>query len=269
MTLTNRMIDGVIVGDVIGRYEAGNKFRPIKTIDFVNQLINDRWIISIPRCIAEYHGWWDTWEKERHLSMAAHLKPGMSFFDVGTCDGWEAVVYSQMLGGAANMVLIEPSLNMWPNIKLIWGKNNLRKPCATYSGFAADVDSSDAACMIWPDWPKIANYREFIKGRDFALLEHPANIGIPRIKLDTLALHTAMPDALNIDVEGSELLVLRGAQEILKKKHPLVWISIHPEFIKKFGHTPEMLHEFMTDCGYTGEYLGYDHEDHYFFRAKT
>jgi FkbM family methyltransferase len=261
------MVDGVIVGDEIGRYEAGNKFRPVETIDFVEQAINDRWNIRIPRCIAEYHGWWDTWEKERHLSMAKHLKPGMSFFDVGTCDGWEAVVYSQMLGGAKKMMLIEPSVVMWPNIKLMWEKNRLAKPLATYCGFASDVDSSDRSSVNHSRWPREAR-GDFMKGNAFMLMERNEHAAIPRRKLDTLASQTFVPDAISIDVEGAELLVLRGAQKILEKKHPLVWASIHPEFIKRFGHTPDMLHEFMTDCGYSGEYLGNDHEDHYFFKAK-
>jgi len=265
----NRLVNGVIVGDLIGKYEAGRKFRPVETIEFTEQTVNDRWRIRIPRFLAEYSGWWDTWEKERHLSMSQHLKPGMTFFDVGTSDGWQSILYALMLGGPQRMVLIEPTAEVWPNIKLIWEQNRLAMPKACYLGFLADSDT-DQGCVHFGCWPDGPDYSHFLKGRAFTLLDDQGDAFVPRRKLDTLASLVRWPDAINVDVEGAELLVLRGAEETLKSRHPLVWVSVHPEFMDKgFHHTPRMLHEFMSDCGYNGKLLAIDHEEHHLFTANS
>src|SRR6266852_1894186 len=165
---TNRMIDGQIIGDRIGKYEAGQKFRPIETIEFVDQQISGRWVVRIPRFLAEYHGWWDTWEKERHFSMFDHLKAEMLFYEVGASDGWQAAFYASMVG-APNVVLIEPTAELWPNIKLIWQQNNLALPRATFLGFCGDHDTPNGTAdhSSWPEGP---DYSQFVKGRMFSYL---------------------------------------------------------------------------------------------------
>jgi FkbM family methyltransferase len=259
---TNRMIDGQIVGDRIGRYEAGQKFRPVETIEFVDQQISGRWVVRIPKFLAEYHGWWDTWEKERHFSMFDHLKAGMLFYEVGASDGWQSAFYASMIGGASNMVLIEPTTELWPNIKAILEHNNLSLPRATYMGFCGErnIGNDSLQFSAWPEGP---DYSQFVKGQMFSCLGYATQK--PCRTLDSLAVAIGEPDALNIDVEGAELLVLQGAEKTLKEKHPLIWLSIHPEMMETFGHTPRMLFDFMEHCGYRNELLAVDHEQHFFF----
>lgn len=256
------MINGKIVGDKIGRYEAGQKFRPIETIEFVDQQISDQWAVRIPKFLAEYHGWWNTWEKERHESMFEHLKPGMLFYEVGAMDGWQAAFYASMVGGASFMVLIEPTPELWPNIKTIWEQNNLSLPRATFMGFCGNQDA-ESGSVRFSAWPEGPDYSQFVKGRMFSSLDDSTQK--PCRRLDTLIVEIGAPDVLNIDVEGAELLVVRGAEQTLKEKHPLIWLSVHPEMMEIFGHTPGMLFDFMKDCGYRSDLLAVDHEQHFFF----
>src|SRR6266403_2616484 len=98
-------------------YYLGDKFRPVEEIEFVQQLVNRRWFVTLPKFLSEYHSWWDDWELQCHLSMDKHLKPGMVLYDVGAFDGWQSAMFSQMVGGPKNMVLIEPVAEMWANTK--------------------------------------------------------------------------------------------------------------------------------------------------------
>jgi len=261
-SMENRLINGVIVGDPIGRYEAGRKFRPIETIEFTDQLISDRWTIRIPKFLADYHGWWDAWEKERHLSMAANLKPQMTFYEVGASDGWQAALYAK-IAPTEKIVLIEPAADVWPNIKLILEQNGLAIPKATYVGFAADYDAGVAEINL-DSWPNL-DYSNFLKGQSFALLHSKEGSSLPRRKLDTIVERAGKPDAINIDVEGSELAVLQGAEETLRKWHPLIWLSIH----QGVGPAPAVVYQFMRSCGYNGDFLAVDHEEHHFFTANS
>lgn len=261
---SNRMVNGKIIGDEIGKYDAGQKFRPVETIEFVDQRISGRWLVRIPKFLAEYHGWWDTWEKERNESIFDHLKPGMVFYEIGASDGWQAAFYASMVGGASFMVLIEPSVELWPNIRSIWRANNLSVPRATYCGFCSDHDTANGTVQL-SDWPHGPDYSEFVKGQTFSSLSFPSHATKPCRKLDSLAAVAGPPDAVNIDVEGAELLVLYGVERTLKEKHPLIWLSVHPEMMETFGHTPRMLFDFMERCEYRNELLAVDHEQHFFF----
>jgi len=44
-------------------------------------------------------------------------------------------------------------------------------------------------------------------------------------------------DLLNMDCEGSELLVLEGAQALLSRNHAKVFVEIHHGFLKALGHS--------------------------------
>jgi hypothetical protein len=75
-----------------------------------------------------------------------------------------------------------------------------------------------------------------------------------------------VPKALTVDVEGAEFRVLSGASKTLVNYRPLVWVSIHPELrLKAFGTNKTEILSLMHNCGYAWQYLGVDHEEHYFF----
>jgi len=76
-------------------------------------------------------------------------------------------------------------------------------------------------------------------------------------------------DVITIDVEGSELEVLRGAEQTLRALRPIVFVSVHPEFMReRWGQTPDDLLVQMEMWDYIPTYLGYDHEQHWIFKPR-
>lgn len=248
-------MNGQIIGDVIGKYDGGKKFRPIETIEFTEQVINDRWPLRIPKFLTEYHSWWDTWEKARHESIAEHLKPGMIFYEVGAFDGWQAALFAKF-AGPENIVLIEPTGIIWPNIKRIWEENWSTSPRGCYMGFCSKEGKGTGPSSSWPDGP---DYSQFLKGIEFSLL--PDYEDIPARSIDELASVFGVPQAINLDVEGFELMVLEGARTTLEQEHPLLWISAHSE------NDREKICKYLAEFGYRCQVLGADHETHLFFSA--
>jgi FkbM family methyltransferase len=230
--------------------------------EMVRTLINDRWPLNLPVHRAERHQWpW--WEATRLACMFHYLGDGGHVvWDVGAEEGDFPALWSSW---GNDTVLIEANERVWPNIKVIWEANDLPLPKGCFVGFAAN-DNSPTADGYTDRWPPCAD-GPVIGDHGFAnLCERP---DIQRRSIDVLATAMAPPTAITIDVEGAELEVLLGAHETLMRHRPLVWVSVHPEFMQRmYRRDPEDLHQYMADCGYERTYLGSDHEEHHWYWPK-
>lgn len=225
---------------------------------------NPDWTFVVPDSIAEWDGP-SHWERERLASMQHHLQPGMTLYDVGTEHGWLSAVYGTF-AGHGNMVLIEPSTEMWINIRKTWEANDFDPPIACFQSFCGATDSTKTLPATgWPEWTENYNEQPECPAMAYRRL---GDDSIDTYTIDTIAKATKRaPQAITIDVEGFELQVLRGAEKTLRKLHPLVWVSVHPDLMERDAGEPDVqaLFDYMTSCGYGREYLGTDHEQHHFF----
>lgn len=56
---------------------------------------------------------------------------------------------------------------------------------------------------------------------------------------------------IKLDIEGAELLALRGAHAILVRDHPTIIMEVYPAFMCAFGYTFADEFQFLTALGYT------------------
>ena len=208
---------------------------------------------------------WDYWEKERVHSMRQHLKKGHVLFDIGTESGWCNLVYANIVA-PENMVLIEPTPEFWANIHALWYKNFNSDPRACYSGLMGNETTDARKGQDLNAWG--SGYLGPIIDRNKYVYIHDNTQNIPMIKLDDFVFETGIePDALNIDVEGAELLVLQGGENTLKNKNLKIFISIHDDLgIRDYNTTPEDTIGYLNSLGYQGEFLAKNHEAHWYFR---
>lgn len=180
------------------------------------------------------------------------------------------------------VVLIEGSELFWPVIRATFEANHL-VPVGCWAGFAGDHDTPEdlrspswstpslTRGTEWPGWagpsldgepPTHHGFKSVVESKDT----------IPNIRFDTLAEKVGPPDALTIDVEGAEALVLRGSERILREHRPLVWVSLHPQLLwfdypEWEGMTAEDVKpwfvEFMLGYGYVAHFIEDNHESHY------
>ncbi len=240
-------------------------------------LVNGRWQIWLPNSIAE----WDAitgdpvarrgWEYERFESFRRHLRWDDCFFDVGAEHGWISAIIAREFVNPEVMVLFEPSPEFWGNIRRTWVHNNIDPPLACFQGFVSDHTDMLPGFVnadAFDNWPACADIdAPELGGMAYRSLSHPGDIH--SITLDDFADITGYaPTALNIDVEGAELMVLRGAIGLLTdpmQRLRNVWVSVHPDLMENFGHTDAELRQFMSDAGWMGRHLGTDHEEHWRF----
>ena len=93
---------------------------------------------------------------------------------------------------------------------------------------------------------------------------------LPRITLDALVPATVpehLPLLIKVDVEGAEMLVLEGAEEVLRRRRPVVLLSVHPGYLPRFGSDRQQVGEWLQARGYEWTILAVDHEEHWLCRS--
>lgn len=88
------------------------------------------------------------------------------------------------------------------------------------------------------------------------IIPEPLNCGAGRVALDgeipvlTIDGLGLAPDLIWLDVEGFEPFALRGAEQTLRKHHPLVVVE-EKGHSRRYGVEPEETQAFLKDLGYT------------------
>lgn len=256
--------------------------------EMVETWINDRWPLLLPQHRHDRPEWY-FWEAGRLASMWHHLgwlhpwhidnadgdlattvEPEREVvYDIGAEEGDFPALWSSW---GCDVVLFEPNDRVWPNIKAIWEANKLRPPLACFEGFAGSktegavlVASSDPGDPLSvAGWPGSAE-GPVIGDHGFAnLAERP---DIARITIDDMATIVKPPTAITIDVEGAEYEVLHGAQSVMQRDRPKIWVSVHREFAAEmYGHEDVLadIKRMMARTGYDqGSFIAADHEEHW------
>lgn len=80
----------------------------------------------------------------------------------------------------------------------------------------------------------------------------PRIIEVPMITLDNFVNDRGLDrvDFIKCDVEGAELLVFKGAQEVLTHFHPPILVEIESRHTQRFAYTPEDLDKFLRSFEY-------------------
>lgn len=248
--------------------------------EFVDTLINDRWMLKLPRHRHERDDW-STWEVERlaaEFDCITEGTPSPVVFCVGAEEGDFPALYSSW---GADVVLIEPNPHVWATIRSVWEANQLRAPLHVEVALASDhfseVIGEDLAMVRWvraqraiadDGWPACA-HGPVIANHGFVCL-YDGKTEAQQITIDDLVEDAnIVPDVVTMDVEGGEMDVLHGCWNTLLNHRPIVFVSIHPQFLKEFhDSSEEFVNQFMLDMGYDAFHLATDHEVHMMYTPR-
>lgn len=90
---------------------------------------------------------------------------------------------------------------------------------------------------------------------------------LPRISLDSFLLgRLSEADArclIKCDVEGAEQIVLEGATKLLANYKPTLLLSVHPQYLPRFGGSVDKIRSILEEYGYNIKVIGIDHEEHW------
>lgn len=223
--------------------------------------INGQWDIILPEHRALRPEWKlenGGWEKARLEHIHSTTEPGDWVYYVGAEEG-EMCALIKMWG--ANIVMFEPNKKVWPNIKAIWGANNLSMNDQVLPCFAANITARDP---LWNMSVKEIQ-GEVIHDHGFKELKNPGDI--PSVKIDDVVVYKGLiPNMISIDTEGSEWEVLQGAEKTIDTNKPRIYLSLHPEFlIDQYGKYSYEVRRWIIDKGYSETLLDWQHEAHFVY----
>lgn len=239
--------------------------------------INNRWDINLTENRHEFHAKRPGWEIERVESCAELMTEGMVIYDLGAECGDFTALYKMWVGPEGTVIPVEPSPPVWPELRTHWEANNCGPLQGYFPGFASFADGlvpeiqDDRYAGIFPGndgWP-LCSVGEVIPDFGFRHLAQQAH-HTPMLSLDSMVKHVGyIPDAIVMDIEGSELMALWGAINLLKEIKPIMWVSIHqPAMRDFFNHNLDELLRYMKSVNYHGELLGEGTEEYWIFQAS-
>ena len=184
------------------------------------------------------------WEVERTEEVLDALKPSDILFEVGVEEGDLTALFVKESG--CEVVMFEPNSRVLPCAKAIWRANNLKAPKDFILGFVSDKNIlySDMHSVRWDDLTEDG----MIPDHGFKqLYENYPDVN--QITLDLYVEQTGIvPTVINCDIEGSEFQFIKGAQGTLRKHKPIIFMSLHPDFMfESYRHEGDWKEKFGDD----------------------
>lgn len=190
-------------------------------------------------------------EPEQTARFAENLSAGEVFFDVGANVGYYTILGSRLVGKNGLVVAFEPVAR---NLAHLY--NHIEINDLNNVQIVASACSDEIALAAFSAGPNNA-MGHLTDEKDAGEIETAKNLMlVSTVTLDAVAERLGViPDVLKIDVEGAELVVLRGASGKILPRKPKIFLSLHSEqlridclaYLEKFGYEFEPLGEDKTD----------------------
>jgi FkbM family methyltransferase len=99
----------------------------------------------------------------------------------------------------------------------------------------------------------------------YVCISEVARPDVPMRSIDGLfpSPDAGRPWLLKCDVEGAEMLVLKGAENFIRRVGPQLIVSVHPNTLRGFGFTTGDVRLWLEERGYRIQILAVDHEEHW------
>lgn len=151
--------------------------------------------------------------------LSDHLRPGMVFYDLGANIGLFSLLAARLVGDKGKVVSFEPDPEIAGRLRRNVSRNGFKNVSVVESG-------------AWSASENVRFLRADFSSPDrgtgrFVTSDTAETVSVHCVALDDFVRDAPAPDALKCDVEGAEIEVLRGAQNLLRTVRPWILCEIH------------------------------------------
>jgi FkbM family methyltransferase len=183
-------------------------------------------------------------EEEFTRLILGELRPLDVLYDMGTCVGFVSLHAAKK---GVHVISFEPDpyyrKRLENNIRL----NGLEKNIKIINWAVSDSEG------------EVILYTDGVEGLSPSLRQKGSR-GTVNVKTDTIdnALKRGeipVPDVVKMDIEGAEILALRGMKGLFgsEKRPRTIFLEIHPDFLVDFNSSTEEVNEILIKAGYVQE----------------
>jgi FkbM family methyltransferase len=198
----------------------------------------------VPRFILET----GKWEPISVGIVTGHLGAGATFIDVGADIGYYSLKAAAFVGAQGHVIAVEPNPEtikvLQTNLAASDAKTVVVAPVAcsetegTLDLYAAAEANTGETSFSKANASQAGTVAKVYKVRTRPLDDIVQESGVTRV------------DAIKIDVEGAEYLVLKGAQQTLDRFHPVVLVELVEHQLQAMGTSSAQVRELLRAHGY-------------------
>lgn len=183
-----------------------------------------------------YHMHFDEWFKASHDLFADYIRPGDTVVDVGGNLGFTTLVFSRLAGGSGRVHTFEPGPRMFAKLSGMASRNELTNVTLHHCGCGS---KSESLVLNIPASSGNASLRP--TDEVLATVKHQDTVQIRPLD-DELAGLEALA-FIKVDTEGFEIDVLRGAEKLIQRFRPVIYIELSQEYQKSSRESVSWLKE--------------------------
>jgi FkbM family methyltransferase len=191
-----------------------------------------------------------TWEPATTHEILGYIPAGGTFVDVGAHVGWYTLKAAKVVGPKGHVIAVEPNRET-----LVTLRENIAASGAGSIVVVAPVACSDSESTLTLYATARENTGESSLSKANASQDTTiaASYPVRARRLDDIVNEAGVGrvNALKIDVEGAEFLVLKGAAATLDRDKPVVAVELVDEQLKSMGSSVAEVTAFMRSHGYT------------------
>jgi FkbM family methyltransferase len=179
-------------------------------------------------------------------TLVDHLRPGMTFYDLGANIGYFSLIAARLVGPKGSVISFEADPEIAARLRENLARNNFLH-AAVEQKAVWSTDTIVSFARVDPDTSPD-------RGLGHVCADSSGDtITVEAISLDRYVTPQNSPDFLKCDVEGAETEVFRGADRLLAEKRTILLVEMHsPE-----NH--RALTQKFAELGYTVRNLDENH----------
>lgn len=181
------------------------------------------------------------WEQFESRLFSESVSKGNIVLDIGAHIGWYSLMASACVGKTGIVYAFEPEPNSFNILSKNVNLNGIQNVILVNKALSDSSGSKELFVNLYKNGP--SNYQMW-------RVSNEESISIDTVSLDEY-LEDKHVDVIKMDVEGCEVKVLRGAEDVLSENPQLrIFSEYWPEGIKRAGDSPEEYIDIISDHGF-------------------
>ena len=219
--------------------------RRLEPLPFPVRFSDDRVRLSTVRLALLRRLWMKPGARESQQALSAYH--GGDVLDIGAFHGWYSVLLAPAASAGDRFLSFEPDVAALTDLRATLDDVGKQFPRVELSVLTDAVGDGAPVAASHPGGTGEGGHPRFASASDGATQ--------PSLVVDdVVAAKGLRPRLVKIDVEGAEMLVLRGMRDTLLSHRPAVMLEIHPEW-QPDGIDAADVEALIRDAGYQGQTL--------------